>query len=130
MGISYTEGLGILEGVLNLTTQYGPAAHDPVSHPSYYTSHPSGVECITIAEHMTFCIGNAIKYLWRAGLKDGQPSLQDLQKARWYIDREILRLLPQGMPVAPDPADLVDGLRGTVRHGDEPGTFIGSVHAR
>ena len=65
--------------------------HDPVNHPKHYTSHPSGVECIQVVEHMTFNVGNAIKYLWRAGLKDAAPQLQDLEKARWYIDREIQR---------------------------------------
>ena len=61
---------------------------DEVNHPKHYTSHPSGVECIDITEHMNFCLGNAIKYLWRADLKNG---IQDLEKARWYIDREIER---------------------------------------
>jgi len=65
---------------------------DPVNHPRHYTSHPSGVECIDVVEHMTFNVGSAIKYLWRAGLKDSAPELQDLEKARWYIDREIQRL--------------------------------------
>jgi hypothetical protein len=65
--------------------------HDPVNHPKHYTEHPSGVECIEITEHMGFCIGNAIKYLWRAGLKGEQ--VEDLRKARWYIDREIARVL-------------------------------------
>lgn len=79
---------------------------DDVNHPSHYNSHPSGVECITITEHMTFNVGNAIKYLWRAGLKDKQDfeagkfavkvfhgkEIQDLQKAEWYIRREIERL--------------------------------------
>lgn len=60
---------------------------DAVNHPPHYTSHPSGVECIQITEHMGFCVGNAIKYLWRADLKG--KSLEDLEKARWYIDREI-----------------------------------------
>lgn len=63
---------------------------DPVNHPSHYTSHPSGVECITITEHMNFNLGNALKYIWRAG--DKGNLLEDLQKARWYIDREIKRL--------------------------------------
>ena len=44
---------------------------DPINHPPHYTQHPSGVECITITEHYNFNVGNAIKYLWRAGLKDG-----------------------------------------------------------
>lgn len=65
--------------------------NDPVNHPKHYTEHPSGVECIEITEHMGFCIGNAIKYLWRAGLKGEQ--VEDLRKARWYIDREIARVL-------------------------------------
>jgi hypothetical protein len=65
--------------------------HDNVNHPKHYTEHPSGVECIEITEHMNFCVGNAIKYLWRAGLKGEQ--VEDLRKARWYIDREIARIL-------------------------------------
>jgi hypothetical protein len=68
-------------------------AHDPVNSPSHYTSHPSGVECITITEHLNFCLGNAMKYIWRAGLKS-PSALEDLQKARWYLDREIQRLTP------------------------------------
>ena len=63
---------------------------DQVDHPAHYTSHPSGVECITITEHMTFLRGNAMKYLWRAGSKGSE--LEDLKKARWYIDREIANL--------------------------------------
>lgn len=65
---------------------------DAVNHPKHYTSHPSGVECITVVEHMTFNNGNCIKYLWRAGLKDSNPMIEDLKKARWYLDREIQRL--------------------------------------
>mgnify|MGYP001595887876 CR=1 FL=1 len=71
--------------------------HDPVNHPSHYCSHPSGIEAITITEHMSFCVGNAIKYMWRAGLK-GDTSLEDLKKARWYIDREISRLERETQP--------------------------------
>ena len=63
--------------------------HDPVNHPKHYNAHPSGVECITVAEHMNFNVGNAIKYLWRSDHKNG---LEDLKKARWYIDREIERV--------------------------------------
>ena len=65
--------------------------NDNVNHPKHYTAHPSGVECIEVTEHMNFCVGNAIKYLWRAGLKGEQ--VEDLRKARWYIDREIARIL-------------------------------------
>ena len=62
---------------------------DDVNKPKHYTSHPSGIECIQITEHYNFNIGNAIKYIWRAGLKDNRQ--QDLQKAKWYIERELER---------------------------------------
>lgn len=65
---------------------------DPVTHPSHYTGHPSGVECIDITSHMNFCRGNAIKYLWRAGEKDKAKEIEDLRKAIFYIEREIKRL--------------------------------------
>jgi len=63
-----------------------------VDHPTHYNEHPSGIECITVAEHMGFNIGNAIKYLWRAGRKDATPTDDDLRKAIWYIERERKRL--------------------------------------
>lgn len=64
--------------------------NDPVNHPCHYTSHPSGIECIQITEHMNFCLGNAVKYIWRAGSKD-DPT-QDLKKAVFYLNREIERI--------------------------------------
>lgn len=66
--------------------------HDPVNRPRHYTSHPSGVECIEITEHMSFNLGNAIKYIWRAGLKENTGTLEDLKKSVWYVEREIARL--------------------------------------
>lgn len=63
--------------------------HDNVNHPKHYTSHPSGVEVITITEHMNFCLGNAVKYILRADLKN--DAIEDLKKAVWYINREIER---------------------------------------
>jgi len=63
---------------------------DPVERPAHYNLHPSGVECIEITEHYNFNIGNAIKYLWRAGLKSENPR-QDMEKAIWYINRELQR---------------------------------------
>lgn len=62
---------------------------DDVNHPLHYTSHPSGVECIVVVEHFGFNVGNAIKYLWRAGLKADVE--EDLRKAAWYVNREIER---------------------------------------
>ena len=63
--------------------------NDPVNHPNHYLSHPSHIECIEVTEHLNFCIGNAIKYLWRADLK--HDAIEDLKKAVWYINREIQR---------------------------------------
>lgn len=71
---------------------------EQVNHPAHYTSHPSGVECITITRHYCFAIGNAIKYLWRAGLKqdadktEKEKEIEDLQKAIWYINDRIKQL--------------------------------------
>jgi hypothetical protein len=63
---------------------------DVVNKPPHYRSHPSGVECITITEHMNFNLGNAFKYIWRAELKE--DCIQDLEKAEFYLRREINRL--------------------------------------
>ena len=71
---------------------------DNVNHPAHYNSHPSGIECIEITRHHNFDIGNAIKYLWRAGLKseegmeDADKQVEDLNKAIWYIKDEIKRI--------------------------------------
>ena len=71
---------------------------DNVNHPAHYNSHPSGIECIEIARHHNFNIGNTIKYLWRAGLKseegmeDAYKQVEDLNKAIWYIQDEIKRI--------------------------------------
>lgn len=79
--------LDILDGV-----GAKPRTFDSVNHPAHYTSDPSGIECIQIVRHRNFNVGNAIKYLWRAGLKDDQKHVEDLKKARFYIDDEIRRL--------------------------------------
>ena len=63
--------------------------NDLVNHPPHYTAHPSGVECIQVTEHMNFCLGNAVKYIWRADLKN--DAIEDLKKAVWYVNREIER---------------------------------------
>ena len=77
---------GVLDEEEDVGTYYGPV-DDDVNHPTHYTSHPSGVECIQITEHMGFNLGNALKYIWRADLKD--DPIENLRKARWYIDREM-----------------------------------------
>lgn len=61
-------------------------------NPDHYQSDPSGVQCIAISENWSFCLGNALKYMWRSGKKDSSKNIEDLQKAVWYIEREISRL--------------------------------------
>lgn len=61
--------------------------NDVVNNPKHYTNHPSGIECIQVTEHMGFNLGNAMKYIWRCDLK--KDAIEDLKKARWYLDREI-----------------------------------------
>jgi hypothetical protein len=67
-------------------------AGDAVNHPGHYTWLPNGLEVIDLTEHMNFNRGNAVKYLARAGRKSKATELEDLKKARWYIEREICRL--------------------------------------
>lgn len=66
--------------------------NDPVNHPNHYNTHPSGIETIEVTEWFNFNQGNAIKYIWRSGEKRGVSEIQDLQKAIWYLQREIERL--------------------------------------
>ena len=61
--------------------------NDAVNHPAHYTAHASGLECIELSEHLDFCLGNALKYLWRAGQKSGSSYREDVAKAVWYIRR-------------------------------------------
>lgn len=66
---------------------------DAVNHPSHYADGWSnGAEIIDITEHLNFCRGNVIKYVARAGNKDPDKELEDLEKAQFYLNREIERL--------------------------------------
>lgn len=82
--------------------------NDPVNHPTHYTSSSAKcklceepIECIDVTEHMGFCLGNAVKYIWRAGLKGSggmsqrEKTVQDLDKAIWYVKRHIEKLEKQ-----------------------------------
>ena len=60
--------------------------YDAVSHPRHYVSHESDVECLTVTRNLTFICGNAVKYVWRADLKNG---LEDLMKARFYLREAV-----------------------------------------
>ncbi len=65
---------------------------DMVNHPPHYTSHPSGIEAITVCKHLDFCLGNTFKYLFRYTSdrpKGGKPNIEDLRKAKFYLDQRI-----------------------------------------
>lgn len=69
---------------------------DNVSHPSHYVEGWSnGAEVIDLTEHLSFCAGNVVKYVCRAGRKDPDKYVEDLEKARWYLGREIERIKRQ-----------------------------------
>lgn len=108
---NYVYSEGAIENIMsetkefnNVYTTYKQAMNvmnnneSSVEHPKHYNLHPSGIECITIARHYCFSIGNAIKYLWRAGLKkeqgldDKTKEIEDLEKAIWYIKDRIEEL--------------------------------------
>jgi len=93
MDVGITSRLTTKRGVRAMSTKTGKSspvpASEKVNHPAHYNLNPSGVECITVVEHMSFNVGNAIKYLWRADHKNG---IEDLRKAAWYVNREIERL--------------------------------------
>ncbi|AXN51272.1 hypothetical protein DSM43518_04814 [Mycobacterium marinum] len=72
---------------------------DDKINPSHYRGFSNGAEVIDIAERLNFNRGSAIKYLARAGRKQGEATIEDLKKARWYIDREINRIIADGKEV-------------------------------
>jgi hypothetical protein len=90
--------LGKPYGDINGTNDLARYKEDKVNSPAHYM-HLGGVECITITEHMSFCLGNVVKYVYRCNLKGG---VEDLKKARWYLDREIAR---REKAVTPDSDD-------------------------
>lgn len=65
-----------------------------VDHPSHYGGASNPYEAIKVIEawDLDFCLGNAVKYISRAGEKDPTKEVEDLEKARWYLDRRIAQL--------------------------------------
>ena len=79
-----------LESPLVPPSEPQPSA-DYVNHPPHYKGHPAGIETIEVTRHANFNIGNAIKYLWRVMWGSKGNDIEDLKKARWYVDDEIKR---------------------------------------
>ncbi len=107
-------------GLAAVTAAFNAAARemlhpaDMVNHPPHYTGHPSGVECIEVAEHLPFCLGNAFKYLFRRDAK-GNP-LENIEKAIWYVNRHN-----ETYPAKPElPEDAREALGMVVVHEPHP----------
>ena len=66
--------------------------NDIINHPQHYESQAIVLEPIDFYEKLPFCEGNALKYCFRAGHKEGSSELEDLKKAQWYINRSYLGL--------------------------------------
>lgn len=82
------------EGRTMSSNTYTAENSDNVSHPPHYAKGWSnGAEVIDLTEHLSFCAGNVVKYVCRAGRKDPDKYVEDLKKARWYLDREIERVV-------------------------------------
>lgn len=95
-------------------------AGNSVDHPEHYASHPSGAECIEIAEWFSFNLGNVIKYVWRAGKKGDR--IEDLKKARWYLEREIEREEDASNRMAAGVADPIITAWGSIDNLDGEGS--------
>ena len=95
------DNLDILENIMAKSDKQiitSEQIDDRVNHPKYYNNNSIGIECIEIARHFSFNLGNCIKYIYRHGNKEEQgisnelKKLEDLKKARFYIDDEIKML--------------------------------------
>ena len=84
--------------------------HDAVNHPLHYTD--GGIETIDFidAKGLSYCLGNAVKYISRAGKKDASKTIEDLQKAAWYLNHEIEQLQRRKADEAIDATDELDAL--------------------
>ena len=74
-----------------MATTQSEDPNERVDHPRHYNQHPSQIECIELIEHLPCNLANAVKYIWRCGLKQSEKPLRDLQSARWYTERESQR---------------------------------------
>lgn len=67
---------------------------EQVNHPKHYGGADNPYEAIKVIEAwgLGFCLGNTVKYISRAGKKETDKTVQDLEKAKWYLEREIEKL--------------------------------------
>lgn len=72
-------------------------ANDPINPPHYKDGFSNGAQVIDITENLIGNRANIVKYVARAGRKNPATEMQDLEKARWYLDREIKRVAVLGL---------------------------------
>lgn len=83
---------------------------DPVNHPSHYTTGKIEVVDFIEDQKLDWHLGNALKYIARAGKKDANKEAEDLKKAVWYIERKIARLeTPKEKPEVKNPSCKICG---------------------
>jgi len=70
----------------------GGMSADNINHPAHYTTGKIEVIDFITDKQLNYCRGNIIKYVVRAGIKDAATEVEDLKKAKWYIEREIMRV--------------------------------------
>ena len=102
---------------------------DTINHPAHYTGVTAEIECIDIARHLNFQLGNAFKYIWRAGKKGGSDmEIEDLKKALWYLEDSI----QNGYNDLDQCDDLASGLASIVTRGDDSprGDILRDIAAR
>lgn len=102
---------------------------DIINHPAHYTGVTAEIECIDIARHLNFQLGNAFKYVWRAGKKGGKgKEIEDLKKALWYLEDSI----KNGYNNLDQCDDLAPGLASIVTRGDDSprGDILRDIAAR
>lgn len=77
-----------------MTNSRKKTVESKIEHPAHYGGENNIYEAIKVIEayDLNFCLGNVIKYILRSGKKPTEPILDDLNKAKWYLDREIARL--------------------------------------
>ena len=75
------------------------------TNPDHYKL-PNGLEAYDVTQHFDFTTGNCIKYLWRAGRKEGESCLDDLRKVRWYLD-QLIRKEEDALPKETNPPSSI-----------------------
>ena len=94
--------------------------HDPINSPSHYAAGRK-YETIDVIDDwgLGYRLGNSVKYISRAGRKDPAKTIEDLKKARWYLDREIAALEGEQAPYSVTYEDVLEDYAACAAQGEE-----------